>query len=188
MRKKKIFFRMITAILACIFLLGALSLTAYATGDGGDGETPVTDDGSGDGGITDPGDSGDSGAGDSGSGDSGSGESGDSGSGDSGSPDPGEPDPVGITPTDAPADGGDSGYTDEGDLDNLSTYTEPEHLDELPEVSEADVPLATSIAVPAATVSDASLLSGIIMWLCVAVGIAVVVGVLVSKRTRRRGP
>ena len=73
------------------------------------------------------------------------------------------------------------------DEDAVSSYVEPEHLGELPEVSSQQVVEATAVPMPTVAVSDASLFSGIVMWLCVALGIAVVVGVLVSKRTRRRG-
>ncbi|WP_405357144.1 hypothetical protein [Ruminococcus sp.] len=71
--------------------------------------------------------------------------------------------------------------------DTPSPYVEPEHLAELPAVSPSQVQEATSVAIPVVAVSDASLFSGIVMWLCVALGIAVIVGVLVSRRTRRRG-
>lgn len=71
--------------------------------------------------------------------------------------------------------------------DATSAYEEPEHLGELPEVTATQVVEATAVAMPTVAVSDASLFSGIVMWLCVALGIAVIVGVLVSKRTRRRG-
>ena len=71
--------------------------------------------------------------------------------------------------------------------DATSAYEEPEHLGELPAVTPTQVVEATAVAMPAVAVSDASLFSGIVMWLCVALGIAVIVGVLVSKRTRRRG-
>lgn len=73
------------------------------------------------------------------------------------------------------------------DEDAVSSYVEPEHLGELPEVSSQQVVEATAVPMPTVAVSDASMLSGIVMWLCVVLGIAVVVGVLVSKRTRRRG-
>lgn len=73
------------------------------------------------------------------------------------------------------------------DEDAVSSYVEPEHLGELPEVSSQQVVEATAVPMPTVAVPDASMLSGIVMWLCVVLGIAVVVGVLVSKRTRRRG-
>lgn len=73
------------------------------------------------------------------------------------------------------------------DENATSSYVEPEHLGELPAVSATQVQEATSVAIPVVAVSDASLFSGIVMWLCVALGIAVVVGVLVSRRTRRHG-
>lgn len=69
----------------------------------------------------------------------------------------------------------------------VSNYSEPEHLSELPEANPGEVKSATAVVIPNVGVSDASMLSGIVMWLCVALGIAVVVGVLVSKRTRRGG-
>ena len=68
-----------------------------------------------------------------------------------------------------------------------STYEEPEHLNDLPEVSSGELEIPKAVVIPDVEVSDASLFSGIVMWLCVALGIAVIVGVLVSKRTLRRG-
>lgn len=87
-------------------------------------------------------------------------------------------------PTVAPTQSGEVEPTDAPD-DQPTDHDSRQ--DELPDAEDGDVVPATAIDVPAATVTDASLLSGIVMWLCVAVGIAVVVGVLVSKRTRRRG-
>ncbi len=69
--------------------------------------------------------------------------------------------------------------------DATTSYEKPQYLDDLPEVSSEQVVEATAVAVPDVAVSDASLFSGIVMWLCVALGIAVIVGVLVSRRTRR---
>lgn len=71
--------------------------------------------------------------------------------------------------------------------DVTSAYEEPQHLSDLPEVSPSEVVEATAVVIPEVAVSDATMFSGIVMWLCVALGIAVVVGVLVSKRTLRRG-
>lgn len=73
------------------------------------------------------------------------------------------------------------------DEDVTSTYEEPQHLNELPEVEKAEVQEATAVVIPEVAVSDATMFSGIVMWLCVALGIAVIVGVMVSKRTVRRG-
>ena len=73
------------------------------------------------------------------------------------------------------------------DEDVTTGYEEPEHLQELPQVNQGEVIEATAVVIPDVAVSDASLFSGIVMWLCVALGIAVLVGVLVSKRTMRRG-
>lgn len=71
--------------------------------------------------------------------------------------------------------------------DAESSYEAPAHLNDLPRASSEQVVEATAVPMPTVAVSDASLFSGIVTWLCVALGIAVVVGVLVSKRTRRRG-
>ena len=89
--------------------------------------------------------------------------------------------------TDAPADEPEQPQEEETEeVAAISTYTEPEHLNELPEVSQQEVILATEIPLPDVVVSDTSLLGGVIAWLCVAVGIALIVGVMVSKRTRSR--
>lgn len=71
--------------------------------------------------------------------------------------------------------------------DVTSAYDEPQHLSDLPEVSSGEVVEATAVVIPDVAVSDATMFSGVVMWLCVALGIAVIVGVLVSKRTLRRG-
>lgn len=73
------------------------------------------------------------------------------------------------------------------DEDVTTGYEEPEHLQDLPQANQGEVVEATAVVIPDVAVSDASLFSGIVMWLCVALGIAVLVGVLVSKRTMRRG-
>ena len=56
---------------------------------------------------------------------------------------------------------------------------------ELPKVDPTDIIAPTSVELPDVEVSDTSLLGGVIAWLCVAVGIAVIAGVLVSQRTRQ---
>ena len=71
--------------------------------------------------------------------------------------------------------------------DATSAYEAPEALDELPAVSEGEVQQATSVSMPLSELPNNSLFSGIVLWLCVALGIAVIVGVLVSRRTHRRG-
>ncbi len=63
----------------------------------------------------------------------------------------------------------------------------PEMENELPQVDPTDIVEPTKMAIPDVEVSDTSLLGGVIAWLCVAVGIAVVAGVLVSQRTRQVG-
>ncbi len=59
------------------------------------------------------------------------------------------------------------------------------NTNELPKVDPTDIIAPTSIDPPDIEVSDTSLLGGVIAWLCVAVGIAVIAGVLVSQRTRQ---
>ncbi len=70
---------------------------------------------------------------------------------------------------------------------DLSQYTPNENLEYLPQVTPKEVVAATAEPLPDVAVSDATLFSGIVMWLCVAVGISVVAGVMVSKRIHRRG-
>lgn len=62
-----------------------------------------------------------------------------------------------------------------------------ERKEELPQVESQDVVEPTKMAIPDVEVSDTSLMGGVIAWLCVAVGIAVIAGVLVSQRTRQVG-
>lgn len=59
--------------------------------------------------------------------------------------------------------------------------------DDLPEVESQEVTAPTTVELPDVEVSDTSLLFGVIAWLCVAVGIAVIAGVLVSQRARQSG-
>lgn len=61
------------------------------------------------------------------------------------------------------------------------------HKDELPEVESNEVMVPTTAELPDVEVSDASLLGGVIAWLCVALGVAVIAGVLVSQRARQGG-
>ena len=180
MRKKKIFSVSLALILAAAVLTSFLSLTVSAAQDGeapavlddqpaNDAGDPITN--------VDPNDPLDHGQGQ------------DQGQ-DENPLDPilNEPTEPEAAPTEPADDGGEggNGYNEVIEDDN-SKYTEPEHLGELPTVSAQDVPEATAVVLPDVEVSDATLFSGIIMWLCVAVGIAVVVGVMVSKRTHRRG-
>ncbi len=60
--------------------------------------------------------------------------------------------------------------------------------DTLPEVDDSEVETETTMELPEVEVSDTSLLGGVIAWLCVALGIAVIAGVLVSQRTRQLNP
>ncbi len=81
------------------------------------------------------------------------------------------------------------GDDDDDDTDTEESESQPnENLDNLPTVAKEEVTAATAEPLPDVEVSDATLFSGIVMWVCVAVGISVVVGVMVSKRTHRRGP
>lgn len=56
---------------------------------------------------------------------------------------------------------------------------------ELPEIESQEVVVPTTVKLPDIEVSDTSLMGGVIAWLCVALGIAVIAGVLVSQRTRQ---
>lgn len=84
-------------------------------------------------------------------------------------------------------DGDDGGYIEETEPETEPpTYYEV-YGDELPQVSSQEVTEPTTMEIPDVEVSDTSLLGGVIAWLCVAVGIAVIAGVLVSQRTRQNG-
>lgn len=184
MKKKRFMSRVVCALLACVLLLSAFSLTAAAApGEPDDGSPVVGDDpadsGEDPGGEPDPGNDPDNG------GEPGQDENPgtdveptDDSSAEPTVPD--DPDAAAQAPTEEPDD-------DDDEDDAVSTYEPNEHLNELPEVDAHEVVLATAVQIPHTEVSDASLMSGLIMWLCVAVGIAVVVGVMVSKRIKRRG-
>ena len=58
-----------------------------------------------------------------------------------------------------------------------------QYIEELPPVESQEVQFATVLRIPISEISDTSLIGGIAAWLCVAVGIAVIVGVLVSRKT-----
>ncbi|MBE6824860.1 MAG: hypothetical protein E7513_05885 [Ruminococcaceae bacterium] len=86
-----------------------------------------------------------------------------------------------------PEDNYDDSYDYIGDLDEETqapTYYEV-YGDELPEIESQDVTSPTVVEIPEVEVSDTSLIGGVIAWLCVALGIAVIAGVLVSQRTRQ---
>lgn len=86
-------------------------------------------------------------------------------------------------------------YTESNDnyeeyVEETEVETEPPtyydvYGDELPEVESQEVTEPTIAKIPDLEVSDTSLIGGVIMWLCVALGIAVIAGVLVSQRTRQ---
>ena len=163
MRKKK------TARIAAVVILAAIMIFSFSTAAFAiDGESPISVPE-----YNDP-------------------DTGDNGSGD----DP-NGDPVTDTPTepaastDAPSDNGDGGNGYDDVIDSIEATeapaTEAPKLSDLPAVDYLDIIEATAVVLPDVEISDASLFSGLVMWLCVAVGIAVVVGVMVSKRTRRRG-
>ncbi len=75
----------------------------------------------------------------------------------------------------------------EAEPTEVQTEEETTRVDELPTVSESEVAIPTTAKLPDIEVSDTSLLGGVIAWLCVALGIAVIAGVLVSQRTRQVG-
>lgn len=59
-------------------------------------------------------------------------------------------------------------------------------MDNLPQVESQAVVIATSLPIPDIEVSDTSLIGGVIAWLCVALGIALIAGILASQRARQR--
>lgn len=167
MKNKKFFARSAAAVMIVLILLCSLTLTAYAAPDSGDngGNTVIdnpdpvdTPDPIDDGGQTD---------------------------------DPPADDPADnnyTDPTDPPADSGDGGNGYDEVIDDVTEpIAETQNVDDLPYIDSAEVIEATAVVLPDVEISDASLFSGLVMWMCVAVGIAVVVGVMVSKRTHRRG-
>lgn len=89
-------------------------------------------------------------------------------------------------------DDGDDGYDEGGYVEEEQqqqeepqpTYYE-QYSEELPQVESQEVVKPTTVVLPDVEVTDTSLLGGVIAWLCVAVGIAVIAGVLVSQRTRQ---
>ena len=173
MRDKKFFIRVSALFFAAVIAFSAFAFSAYAADEvvSGDNniDVPVADDPAVTPDPDTPGSGGDL----------------------TGDPVPDYQGQAYVEPTDPPADSGDGGngydeYIEATEAEN--TYTEPEHLNELPTAVSGEVIEATAVVLPDVEVSEASLFSGIIMWLCVAVGIAVIVGVLVSKRAHRRGP
>ncbi len=72
----------------------------------------------------------------------------------------------------------------EDETEAFETYYDI-YYEELPQVESQEVVEATTVVIPAVEVTETSLIGGVIAWLCVAVGIAVIAGVLVSQRTRQ---
>ncbi len=75
-------------------------------------------------------------------------------------------------------------------IEEVEEETQPQtyyevYSDQLPQVESQDVTQPTTVEIPEVEVTDTSLIGGVIAWLCVAVGIAVIAGVLVSQRTRQ---
>lgn len=106
------------------------------------------------------------------------------------------PDPDPYIPDEPADDQGDAApdYSDDRDQysqDDQQVYFETvpqQKVDELPQVESQQVDLAQNIKIPDIEVSDTSLMGGVIAWLCVALGIAVIAGVLASQRTRQKNP
>lgn len=67
----------------------------------------------------------------------------------------------------------------------VATEEQKTEEEDLPVVESHEVVKPTSVKLPDVEVTDTSLMGGVIAWLCVAVGIAVIAGVLVSQRTRQ---
>lgn len=191
--------RIFAVLTVLVFMTGIGVMTAYAD-PGDDGGEAVADDG---GEIDGSNDNNDGGSSSSQSGDSSSSAVSDQGNADN-DPDQGDNNDNGdgnndnnVEPaTEAPIsipeqiDDLRKKYLgdDEEPGSNDSDYTPNKNLDNLPTVASEAVAAATAEPLPDVEVSDATLFSGIIMWVCVAVGVSVVAGVMVSKRTHRRGP
>lgn len=203
MCKKYKWIQKIFAVLTLFVFLSCISVLTVCADPGDDGGVPVADDGGevsgGDnnGGNAEAQQDGNADGGDSVQPDSSSSvESGEADNGDNGGNNPDEntnedeeqstPDPVSI-----PERINDirNKYIDNNEdiSDEDSEYTPNKNLENLPTVATEEVAAATAEPLPDVEVSDATLFSGIIMWVCVAVGISVVAGVMVSKRTHRRG-
>ena len=175
MLSKKFFFQHLLTILLAVSLLFSVSVMTAAADPGDGGDTPVGEEGG-----ADPGSGGDLPG--SGSLDIEGGNA-DNGAGDNGN----TPEVSAPEIQQDPYQENEYINNYEDIPDNLSQYTPNENLSDLPEVTPADVEAATAAPRADNETSDATLFSGIIMWLCVAVGISVVAGVMVSKRTHRRG-
>lgn len=182
--------RIITLLIAVLFLVSVTALTAAAD-PGGEGGDVISDGNQGEDTPDGGGDPQEGADVDNGDADSDMGEDGNAGGNEGDNAEQPQDNEQPET-----SDGGDSDNEQDGndyinnneDLSNTdSEYSKPENLDDLPAVSSPEVEVATAEPLPDVEVSDATLFSGIVMWLCVAVGISVVAGVMVSKRTHRKG-
>lgn len=97
-----------------------------------------------------------------------------------------ETEPVYEEETNAPVEEDDEYIGELQEETQAPTYYEV-FGDDLPEIDDSEVVKPTVVRIPDVEVSDTSLMGGVIAWLCVAVGIAVVAGVLFSQRTRQVG-
>ncbi|MBQ6626030.1 MAG: hypothetical protein IIX27_01915 [Ruminococcus sp.] len=88
-------------------------------------------------------------------------------------------------PTEAPTQEQTQEQTEKEEEETEKPTEADKHTDELPEVESQDIIVPTIAQLPEVEVSDTSLLGGVIMWLCVALGVAVIAGVLVSQRARQ---
>lgn len=100
-------------------------------------------------------------------------------------------------PTDAPTDAPTEAVTDAPTQEETQAPTKAQveetqapqqnsdKKDTLPKVNIGDVVVPDTLDIPKAEISDTSLMAGVISWLCVAVGIAVLAGVLVSQRAKQ---
>lgn len=89
--------------------------------------------------------------------------------------------PISSEPTEEPTEPLTEEVTEEQTTEEY--YEDVPEYETLPQVEDVTKP--TEEEFPEYEVSDISLLGGVISWLCVAVGIAVIAGVLVSQRTKQ---
>ena len=102
-------------------------------------------------------------------------------------------DPPTDPPTDAPTDAVTDAPTQEVTqaptnaqvVETQAPQQSNDKKDTLPKVNIGDVVVPDTLDIPKAEISDTSLMAGVISWLCVAVGIAVLAGVLVSQRAKQ---
>ncbi len=94
-------------------------------------------------------------------------------------------DPPTQAQTDPPTDAPTEAVTQQESEQTNEQQSGDDKKDSLPKVNIGSVVVPEALNIPKAEISDTSLMGGVISWLCVAVGIAVLAGVLVSQRAKQ---